>query len=312
MSAALQKRDTASFVLARRELLNLGQAAQSLVTRARVRTPLGASEMLEMRAHFGGREGYLERLELVNRTSAIYSELFAREYATSPSASFSVEREHEFYRLVHERLFPLTLEFMEELGRNPRLFLPAIPVSCTQQHDWIRGCCGFDGIQTVFKLVRTLIQSYDETHDRHYECVYWRALCERFNLPPEPRPAAPLAAIGWPQFIHLAMVDGTPLKYLPLVFQMVGYQTGNIWLDAPPDRDIFLEWSFENIAKLLMQRRNAEVLNAQVIELNRWLDADPQVRLMRAIELWNNAAAFEAASPYAGMMAEEIFEALGE
>jgi hypothetical protein len=274
MCQALQKRDVRELLLADRELISLERAAAYLVGRMRIRTPLGAADFLATAlAH--RRDLFDNRARLAATKMGLYRDLFPREYEASGSPPFSTQCEHEFYRLVKERLFPLDLEMVED---DPEFFWPFIPVRGTQQHDWINGCCSFEDLQTVFKLV--LVLGGQETGR-------WRDLGLRCA------PAPPLEALGWTHFIYSCAVDVTPLRYLPLAFNLVFYKTGNYWLDVPRGASFGYDWSAENVAKLFLARKQAEEINLNVLTLNLWLVED-RAELFRAVDMWNKAAEMEA------------------
>jgi hypothetical protein len=305
MTEALQPtidhRSLTTALLANRGMLSLEKATTYLVGRARVRTPLGASEFLEMCIFDeNGRGAFDERVKLALTVCNLYREMFPREYRASQSPPFSTQREQEFYRLVNLRLFPLCIsenrretEVDDLIRRHPRFFLPFILVSGTQQHGWINGCCGFDGIQIVFKLALALIG--------HESPRGWQALSSYYRLARDLHPSPPLAAVGWTHFAYSCAVDDSPLRHLPLAFHMVVYKTGNPWLDVPPGEAFGMEWGKHNVARLFLARRQAEEINASVLTLNQWLVEDPATRIARAVELWNAAAKMEAESGHAGM-----------
>lgn len=300
-----QTADVQTMLLANRKLLNLQSAQTSLVTRLRVRTPLGAAEYLRMRAaqtegrwdtSQAGRETLFEqRVSIAITVMELYQLLFPREYSASQSPSYSVAREHEFYRLVARRLFPLDLE---PLDSHPEFFMPGIIVRGAQEHDWTRECCPFASLQTSFKVARVLGGAYGARG--------WERLRSYFQLPHEPVPAAPLGALGWTQFTYACRVDGSRLKDLPLAFNFVNYKTGNPWLDTLPGAYMGFDWSPENVAKLLLHRQRMEAMNGFVLLLDRWFEADPQARITRVIEMWNRAAALEDERGVRGMMVEDM------
>lgn len=306
MSQAIQE-STTEFILARRELLSLDRASTYLVGRARVRTPLGAAEFIGVAATHG-RLTYDKRVQIALRVMSIYRDSFPEEYARSQAPLYSTQREHEFYRLVNKHLFPLCLnaELEDELeiriAADPYFFLPYIPVRGAQQHNWLEGCCSFQKLQTVFKVVLVLSgQSRDG----------WAALARHFGLTQEASP--PLAAYGWTHFLYSCAVEETPLRHLPLAFYMVGYRTGNPWLDLPTPACVAgFEWSHEAVARLLFKRAEADAMNYRVGELDRWLNEDAVPRIARAVELWNEAATLERESGFAGMLDTEIITALVE
>ncbi|HEX8773732.1 MAG TPA: hypothetical protein VF735_08975 [Pyrinomonadaceae bacterium] len=295
----------AEFILARRELLSLDRASTYLAGRARVRTPLGAAEFIGVAATHG-QLTYDKRVHIALRVMSIFRESFPEEYARSQAPLYSTEREHEFYRLVNKRLFPLCLsadledELESNIASDPYFFLEYIPVRGTQQHNWLGGCCPFQKLQTVFKVVLVLSGHSPDG---------WTALARHYGLTQEASP--PLAAYGWTHFLYSCAVEETPLRHLPLAFHMVCYKTGNPWLDLPTQAGrAGFEWTHENVAWLLYKRAEAEAMNYRVGELDRWLDEDAGPRIARAVELWNEAAALERESGFEGMLDTEIFTAL--
>ena len=272
MSEALQKENIALQLLAMPELLSLEHATSYLVGRVRVRTPLGAAEYFQIQTfERSGPRTWHARIQVVLAVCNLYREMFPVQYQASQSPPFSIQREHEFYRLVNEKLFPLDVS---DLDREPMFFWPSIPIRGNQQHDWVNGCCPFDQIQTVFKLA--LVLSGRKPGG-------WRLL----GLQEEPAP--PLGRVAWSLFVYACAVDETPLRWLPLAFDMTCYATGNVWLDAPPGAFFALDWSGEHVAKLLLARMQADDINHKVLALNRWLVEDP-ARIHMAVELWNEAA----------------------
>lgn len=305
MTVSLQTTDTRAQLLANRELLSLERATTYLVTRMRLRTPLGAAEFLGLSTYAErGRGAYDKRVQIALTVCNLYRQLFPREYAASGSPLYSTQMEHECYRLLNSRVINLCIsedrrgtEINQLIEEDPAFFLPFIPLSGCQQHDWINGCCGFDRIQTVFKLVLAIIG--------HEGPRGWHALSSHFRIPRDPSPAPLLAAFGWSHFVYACAVDGSPLRHLPLAFHLVTYKTGNPWLDTLPGVAAGMDWSEENVSKLFLWRKQAEEINANVLALDQWLDEDPTARIARAVELWNMAAKMEAEEGYAGMYVNE-------
>lgn len=274
MTASIQTRDTAAVLLANREDLSLKKATTYLVSRMRVRTPLGAAEFLTM-SRTVGRAAYKERVELALALEDLYREIFRIEHRATQSPPFSTQREHEFFRLVNARLFPIDVSMLDE---EPLFFWPGIPLTGTQQHDWIEGCCPFQTLQTVFKLGLVLS---GQAPGR------WKAL----NILREPAP--PLEAVGWTLFVYACAVEESPLRMMPMVFNMLSYKTNNPWLDIPPGMSMYLDWTPENVARLCVARQQADRINTRVLELERWLLEDPTARIGRVVEIWNTAAMME-------------------
>jgi hypothetical protein len=268
-----------------------------LVTRARTRTPLGAAEFLTA-SDMHGRDTYDKRVCVALDVCGLYRDLFPAEYEASCAPPFSTQREHEFYRLVQANLFPLLLSeevpLETHLRREPNFFLPFIPLRGTQPHMWAGGCFNFQQIETSFKLAQVLSWWTGANGPG------WHAVCLLFGLKDCPVPAPPVAAVGWTLFTYSCAVEESPLKYLPLAFNMIAYKTGNPWLDFPPVGYAGWEWSHEQVTKLTRAWQQAGKMTACLKALDEWIEADPQPRIARAIELWNKAAEVELRSGHAG------------
>jgi hypothetical protein len=277
-----------------------------LVSRSRLLTPLGAAEYLKVKATHEA-EAWDARVKVCLDVMELYRTFYPRQYAASTSPHYSTAREHEFYRLVNEHLFPLTgwgadrQDSLEELiRRDPNFFLPAIPLAGTQQHDWQRGCCPFPKLQTVFKLALCLIGHPLGKVD---------AFVREFGLAHEPAP--PLAAWGWQQFLLMCGVHDGPLRYLPLAIDMVCYSTRTPWLDIPPKvAGVTAEWGVQTIGKLFLARQKAEQVSMAVFALDAWLNESPAERVGHAVKLWNSIHVMEEQSGFGGMTAEQIMEAM--
>jgi hypothetical protein len=297
MTSQVSTEGVSERLLANRELLSLDRARVYLGSRARVRTPLGASEFLGVCASHD-RETYDKRVRIALDCLELYRILFPEEYARSHTPLFSTQREHEFYRLVHRHLFPLLLsedvDIETHLQREPNFFLPFIPMRGTQRHIWAGGCFHFQQIETVFKVAQVLSWMTGAGGRG------WMALKMYFGLHGIPEPAPPLAAVGWSLFVYSCSVEGAPLSYLPLAFHMISYRTGNPWLDLPQIGYVGFEWSGEKIAELVAAQEQADEINAKIAELDKWLDADPVPRIGRIVELWNSAARAAELSGFAG------------
>ncbi|MGH9759846.1 MAG: hypothetical protein ACREAC_03280 [Blastocatellia bacterium] len=237
----------------------------------RVRTTLGSVEYLEYRAKFRKDFRFWDaRVALAAQLNALYHHLFPVQYDASQSPAFSNQREHEFYRLISERLFPLDVSMLDG---DPSFVHPGIPIKGMQEHDWINGCCPFAKLQMIYKLALVLSGSKPEA---------WRSL--GVNKRPEP----PLGGLGWSLFVYACRVDPSPLQHLPLAFHMATYSTGSIWLDTPPGAAFFMEWTGPNIRSLIVAQQTAQAMNQALVGLEIWLSEDSS-RVKRAVEVWNRA-----------------------
>lgn len=296
MSAQLQ---TTEHLLANRALLNLDRAKLYLATRVRATTPLGAVEFLQM-LRTGARDEYDERVSIALDCLDIYRKIFPEEYARSGAPHFSIQREHEFYRLVHTRLFPLFVheddvhpgDLLRLLEDEPQLFIPFIPVRGMQRHTWAGGQFNFWQIELCYQIAQVL------SWRTGAEGAGWQALSLHYGMVGDvSAPAPPLGAVGWHLFEHSCYVEETPLRFLPAAFYLIGYETGNVWLDLPNHVGyVAHEWSARNVADLLVKRMKADQTNTAMKALDIWLEEAPRRGIARAVEIWNAAARKEEQS----------------
>jgi len=282
--------------------LTLDMARVYLASRARVRTPLGAGDYLDCSHHYA-RDIYDKRILIALACLSIYRQLFPDQYARSAAPPFSTQREQEFYRLVHTHCFPLLVDDGEDvltwIAREPRFFLPFIPIRGLQRYDWFM----------------------DGSHVKDFEIPYQLALLLSGALPDDvhtiaglcfpadfPEPAPPVAAVGWSLFLHACKVhEDSPLRFLPLAFHMVSHKTGNLWLDLPRHvGQAAYAWSPEEVARLTLMRVNADKFDIAVRALHNWFIEDLRARISRVIEIWNDAARKESEAGYGGMTAEDM------
>lgn len=299
---------TAEYLLANRDALSNSRARLYLAGRLRVRTPRGAAEFLTfMKA--GERQGYQGRVELALDCLEIYRDLFSDEYARSTAPLFSQQRELEFYRLVHTKLFPLRVDDDEDLlsmlDREPRLLLPFIPVSGLQKHLWDGGCFNFWEIELCYRIAQVL------GGQTGADGSGWKALSMYYGLESTPTPSRALACVGWSLFADACAIAGPPLQYLILAFNMIAYATGNPWLDTPSIGCSPVKWSKQNVAQLALLREQADQAFTAIKVLNRWLEEDPPARITQIVELWNDAYAKEQDSGFGGMLVHDLVDAGG-
>jgi len=330
MSTTLATSSVSEHLLASRELVSLGRATTFLVGRMRTRTPLGAAEYLEalsplpaMRGlaspqfigSFDWQKVYEARLHLAADLMAIYGALLPEHYARSTAPLYSTQREHEFYLLIHgaDNFFPLVvdpeIELAEVLERDPGFCLPMIPVRGMQIYSWAPGRFELEDIPIPFQLAVTLGWVAKDN-------AAWKWMVERYGLDELndfegiETPAPPLASIGWTQFVYSCRVEGEPLKWLPMAFDMISYKTGNVWLDLPPGYgQVGFKWSLQQMAGLSIRWAKARYTAIAMTTLHNWFLEDPQTRIAAAIHLWNEAARVEIQSGLAGMLPEDLIEA---
>lgn len=284
-----------------KETLTLEAATLYLASRVRVRTPLGASEYLNcVRRH--ARENYDRRVQVAIDCLSLYRQVFPFDYGRSPAPLYSTAREHEFYRLVHTHCFPLVVDEETDLftyiEREPRFFLPFIPVRGLQRHDWSSGNFDYDSLDLPYQVALLLMGGNNQPV----------TLLGRIPVK-LPAPAPPLAVVGWSLFTNACRVDKSPLGYLPLAFDLINYKTGNIWLDLPPIGYAGEPWSAEELARLTLDRMKADKYDIAMRTLHNWFMQHPESLIGHAINLWNDASQKEREFGYEGMMTDDLADA---
>jgi hypothetical protein len=291
-SLATQSDLLAPTLLEHREQINFDGAVAYLAGHVRTQTPLGAAEYLELKTQ-GAPGLYAERLELAVSLCDLYRTIFRDKYALSGAPLYSLQREQEFYLLVNRHCFPLGERLEETIKEFPTFFMPCIVIEGQQTHDWRQGRYQLSECETVYKLAQVLSERGGG---------YGRAgLIAEFGLELSPRP--PLTIVGWELFRYSCTVDESPLRYLPLAFEVTNYSTGCVWLDLPPGTPRGFDWNPKSLFQLINERRRAVEIITCVNECDDWLNEDPRARITHAIELWNKAAEVEASSKYTGLVA---------
>jgi hypothetical protein len=281
-----------------------------LASRARARTPLGAGEYLVCLRHHA-RENYDKRLTVAVDCLSIYRQAFPEQYARSTAPAFSVQREHEFYKLVHTQCFPLVVDeqtdLLTYLEREPRFFLPFIPVRGLQRYEWLPGAFDYSEIDVPYQLALLLSAILPDEIGKTEGPITVGGLTFPADFP---RPALPLGGLGWSLFVHALKTEDSPLAYLPAAFELITYKTGNTWLDMPRQVSYLGHaWSPERVAELAVMRAKADQYDIAMRKLHNWLREDLPTRLTRAVTLWNTASAREAEWGYEGLTGDEFMEA---
>jgi hypothetical protein len=291
------------YLLANRERLGFEDARLQLVKRSRVRTPLGAAEFLG-RTLDHGRETYDNRVRVCAEVMSMYREIFPEHYERSDSPHYSTMREHEFYRLVNQHLFPLRLsedvDLETHMRREPSFFLPFIPVKGTQKHTWALGGFNFRKIEIEYQIPQVLSDRMESPG-----LDGWQTLRIMYGVEGE-RPAPPLGSVGWQLFNYSCTTSETPLKYLPLAFRMTSYKTGNVWLDLSPVGYIGSEWKREQLARIAEEWLKADHAYLQMKALGCWLEEDPKARIEEIVMIWNKASVTEREYGYEGMLGDDL------
>lgn len=244
-----------------------------------------------------GAERYLDHLDTTTSLLALFARYFPAEFAQARAHGLPLIAEQtdgwsacelEFFRLVDERLFPLPLDYLRELG--DRTFASQIPLQTFP--------VGSDGeLSLGWALVHYLVGLRGEEQVREHGIYEEGAL---FALPILRRDTEKAL------LILRCQAQAEPLALLPQAVAMVMRETGTVWLDED-EEGVYLSpsWSEDDIDELHWQYLQAIEIGGQAERFCEWLEADPQPRFTQVTRLWN-ACARDTAPPEARLRCRSV------
>lgn len=219
----------------------------------------------------------LEQLAVWQESSRIlllYRRYFPQQFAHSTASTLIPihqnehgysERELEFFNLIDRQLFPLP-EMMFDMERLSSILIYPQGVDWEDERDNMRL-----SLRAAMALV-----SDDDT-------MLWEAW-----LPPHLRPEP--GERDWERFAELCRnAKGLAVRF-PLLLELVGLDTGNVWLDTNWEC-CWEEYPWEETAMEYLKKewRKAQRIFAQLNPLLDQMDKHPRYWLKRLVKLWNNA-----------------------
>ena len=182
-------------------------------------------------------------------------------------------KEIEFLELVDQKLFPIYLDYyLDGEEREETIYIPNFgPDSWGMEWDDLHG-----GWQILLKLTGHLeVGRFKDVEDCHQA-----ALAEIFMT-------LEGSQVDWAKLEERCRSQEEPLASLPLAFEMLEHDTGNIFLDptdeTPADN---LEWAVTDIDFLIQQFEQAQAMLDKTNKLLDWLTTSP-AHLQEVINLWN-------------------------
>lgn len=209
-----------------------------------------------------------------SRILQLYRQYFPQEFAYSTASTIVPihhgepgysEREHEFFKLVDQRLFGLP-ETMFDMERLPGI--PIYPIGIDWEDER-------ENARLSLRAAMALV-SDDDT-------MLWDAW-----LPPHLRPLS--GERDWKCFAELCRnAKGLAVRF-PLLLELVALDTGNLWLDTTWDTSWEeYPWEEKAIEYLKKEWRKAQHIFAQLDPLLERMDKHPRYWLTRLVKLWNGA-----------------------
>lgn len=136
-----------------------------------------------------------------------------------------------------------------------------LPLSREGRH-WLETFDGNEWYEGLFNLTLSQIQSPDRVSSRH--------LRQRFNQ------------------------QHPPLRFVPLLLNLLDKATGNLWLDCTNNEVWFgygcetvLRWTEANLRLLMVQWKRAQITLKRCEALMDWLEGDLMPRFNKVLEQWN-------------------------
>ncbi|MDQ2810207.1 MAG: hypothetical protein M3Z04_25295 [Chloroflexota bacterium] len=194
-----------------------------------------------------------------------YSHYFPTEWAASTAAHTPAYDEAysacewEFFRLVDAHLFPLNLDWVEELqGDGPETRTMELPIQLGGLEYWE---CGRGDLRPGWELLLILTGEWDgidpDDREEYGEC--WVR-----DLAAQPVDMGRLHAA--------ARAAGPPLAGLPDALAMIAHTTGSAWLDATHEQEMDLTWTLTDVAWMIEDYAIGRPIAERATALIDWLD----------------------------------------
>jgi hypothetical protein len=216
------------------------------------------------------------------RILSLYKQCCPCQYARSMSPMLIAgderytEREYEFFRLVNQHLFPLPDDVMDDWPDNQRdEYIPLTPMGI----DWTEN---LDEWSLPVQVLATLAMGADA--------------CDEMLDAIRPGTPSPIGlgngyVLNWKRFASLCRRAGGLMAWVPAALEVVGHDTGNLWLDITYetlDAGPMYLWTLDGVNGLAAEWRKAKRLLDKTQAVLDWLE--PNARpLAQVIEFWNRA-----------------------
>lgn len=193
-------------------------------------------------------------------------------------------REWEFFGLVARRLFPLNVDWMEEIaaeeGRIECIYLD-IP-NPTAEED------GMEAYRLPMRAIAAMIG--------HFAAPDWEAIQDAADIDlPTPltlqraEDVSPPVRVHWKRFRRLCRHGSGPMRCVPELIDVVAHDSGNFWVDVDEESVGYhqFSWTEKEVRWLAREWRAAQEVFRRSNLAMGWLERKPQ-RLAAVIELWNH------------------------
>lgn len=234
---------------------------------------------------------WLEKKRRYSEFLLLYLQLFPSEFAAS-DASIEVEeawsyspREIEFFYLVDERLFPLNIDFLSDVGADGERVdvIYPIPYEMPWWYEpevlslgWqiLRLLAGIEATQQIRVQLATMPGLAPDL------LAALLALPGRLTMPPD-RYVAHVCR-------HCETDPSSPLRDLGLALALLLQQTGNPWLDTDSDNEFLYEgywWTLEHVQEIAADYQAAQAIEQRMRAFVAWLEENLFARVPSCLSL---------------------------
>jgi hypothetical protein len=236
---------------------------------------------------------YLSYLASIFTLLDLYQHYFPGEFARSTrsilpakDAAYS-EREIEFFELISNHLFPLPFHLVDDILERQERDV-GFPLAAMGREWWDSDVRDWElGWQLL------LWMTGEQSPRDIVEAAEGRNFDPRiFELPVRQGNRFAIEALC----LHCRGLTG-PLAYLPVALKMLWHDTGCWFLDITSEQVEYLDWSREDMDRLIKQGRLYNTLTDQADTLITWIDSDPFNNFQEVIRLWNAYVLEERNSP---------------
>jgi len=230
---------------------------------------------------------HLEELQKQCTILDLYRTLFPIEYTAShkplyqhDDSNHAAPRIEEFLALITEHLFPLGYWEIEQVFECFP-YIPLDPCWSPADRDFT------DADPLPLRILADISRAYDYEQDLG-ELVSELPLSIRHHIQiPDDR--LDHIQTHWKAFETLCENEGYPLNKVPTVLEMMGRETGNVWIDHDPNSGMGIEltWCLDDIQWLASQWQEATARIGEFNEILNEFTKDPELWIA-FFRLWNH------------------------
>lgn len=222
----------------------------------------------------------LTNLNALLNVVEVFREFFPREFKKYAQG---INQENpnriivEFLGLVHGRLFELNEVYLED-EESYAYACHAIPISSFTP-DW------YNQDPSDLPLAYRIILLLDGDLEI---CGHKDEVLSRFS-PTVQQSLNTAAPVDISKLKRVCERTTGPLRDLYLAFEMVYKTSPNIWLNISDEEYSEIPWDIKEVRELARQYREAIALMARFRRFESWLEADPEKRIPKVLDLWSKA-----------------------